>query len=77
MMAALIVLTFVPINVLHPLRVVRFRKFNLALMALWAGLAVFAVVVDFNVSPLVRVALCAIGIYIVFGDAVIRRVRGG
>lgn len=77
MMAALIVLTFVPINVLHPLRVVRFRKFNLALVAIWAVLAVFAVAVDFNVPPLVRAALCTIGIYVVFGDAVIRRVRGG
>ena len=71
-MAALIVLTFVPIHVLHPVRVVRFRKFNFALMAIWAVLAIVAVLKDFNVSATVSGALCAIGIYVVFGDAFIR-----
>jgi phosphatidylcholine synthase len=71
-MAALIVLKFVPIHVLHPVRVVRFRKFNFALIAIWAVLTIVAVLKDFNVSAAVSGALCAIGIYVVFGDAFIR-----
>jgi len=71
-MAVLIVLTFAPIHVLHPVRVMRFRKFNLALMATWAVLTVMAVMADFNVAPPVSIALCAIGLYVVFGDALLR-----
>src|SRR5438045_5107761 len=37
--AALIVLTFVPLHVIHPVRVARFRGFTLALIAIWAVLA--------------------------------------
>jgi phosphatidylcholine synthase len=71
-MAVLIVLTFAPIHVLHPVRVVRFRMFNLALIAIWAMLTIATVMMDFNVSPSIRAALCAIGLYVVFGDALIR-----
>ncbi len=71
-MAALIVLTFVPIRVLHPNRVRRLRAFNLALMAAWAVLAILAVTADFNVSPWVSAVLVAIGLHVVFGDTLIR-----
>src|SRR3954469_22598279 len=37
-MLALIVLTFVPVHVLHPVRVTRLRRLNLSLMAIWAVL---------------------------------------
>jgi len=73
--AALIVLTFVPIHVLHPVRVSRLRKLNLALMAIWAVLAITTVIVDFNVGLPIRAALCAIGVYVVFGDTAIRLLR--
>ena len=73
--ALLIVLTFVPIRVLHPVRVTRLRRLNLVLMAVWAMLAVAAVVDDFSVPVPVTAALCAIGLYIVFGDAFIRLMR--
>ena len=71
-MTGLIVLTFVPIHVLHPVRVVRFRLFNLALMVLWAGLTVLALAMDFNVPASVSIALCAIGLYVVFADPLLR-----
>ena len=71
-MAILIVLTFAPIHVLHPVRVARFRKFNLALMAIWAVLTIFTVAMDFNVSAPIRAALCAIGLYVVFADLLLR-----
>jgi phosphatidylcholine synthase len=73
--AGLIVLTFVPIHVIHPVRVTRARNLNLVLIGIWAVLAIVSVIDDFNVGLPVRVALCAIGLYVVFGDAVIRLMR--
>ena len=73
--AALIALTFVPVRVLHPVRVKRFRGFNLSLIAVWAALAMVAVINDFNVAMPVTAALCAIALYVVCGDAVIRLLR--
>jgi phosphatidylcholine synthase len=70
--AALIVLTFVPLHVIHPVRVTRLRGLNLALMAIWAGLAIVALAYNFDVAPAVSLGLCAIALYIVGGDWVIR-----
>ena len=70
--AALIVLTFVPFNVIHPVRVRRLRPLTLSLMAIWAVLAVHALRSDFNVSLWVTLTLCAIAVYIVCADALIR-----
>ena len=73
--AILIVLTFVPFNVLHPIRVVRLRRLTLSLIGLWAVLVMVALVNDFHVSMPVTAALCAIAVYIVGCDAAIRLVR--
>lgn len=70
--AAFIVLTFVPFNVMHPVRTTRFRIFNLALIALWAVLAVVALVQDFNVPAPISFTMCAIALYVLFSDTVIR-----
>ena len=48
--AVLIVLTFVPFNVLHPVRVVRLRSLTLSLIAVWAVLAIFALASNFDVG---------------------------
>jgi phosphatidylcholine synthase len=74
-MAGLIVLTFVPLHVIHPVRVTRLRGLNLALMAVWGVLAIFTLARDFDVAAPVSVLLCAIALYIVGGDALIRLVR--
>ncbi len=37
MVAVLIVLTFVPFNVMHPVRVVRLRGLTLSLIGVWGG----------------------------------------
>jgi phosphatidylcholine synthase len=71
----LIVLTFVPFHVLHPVRVVRLRGLTLSLMAIGAVLAVVALVRDFDVGTPVTAGLCAIALYIVASDAVIRLAR--
>jgi phosphatidylcholine synthase len=73
--AVLIVLTFAPFRVVHPIRVVRLRGLTLSLVAIWALLVIFTLVNDFNVSALVTTGLCAIAAYIVGCDAAIRLVR--
>ena len=72
LVAVLLVLTFVPLHVLHPVRVVRLRSLTLVLIALWAMLALYTVAVDFHAGVPVRLALCAIALYIVGSDAAIR-----
>src|SRR3984957_748971 len=45
--AVLIVMTFVPFPVLHPVRVVRLRGLTLTLVAIWAALVVYALANNF------------------------------
>src|SRR5712672_922550 len=63
--AALIALTFVPLHVVHPVRVVRRRGLTLSLLAVWAVLALIVLASDFNVGIPIIAALCAIPAYIV------------
>src|SRR4051812_12135149 len=72
LVALLIVLTFVPFHVIHPLRVARLRSLTLSLIAVWAVLAVVVLIYDFHAAMPVTVALCAIALYVVASDAVIR-----
>jgi len=72
LVALLVVLTFVPFYVVHPVRVARLRSVSLALIALWGMLALYTVVVDFDVSFTIRAALCAIAAYILGSDLVFR-----
>src|SRR5882724_8398644 len=73
--AVFIVLTFVPFNVIHPVRVVRLRWLTLSLIGVWAVLAIVTLVYDFNVAMPITLALCAIAVYVVASDAVIRLMR--
>jgi phosphatidylcholine synthase len=73
--AILIVATFVPFHVLHPVRVARWRKLTLSLIAVWAALAVYVLIRDFEVGLPVTVALCAIAAYVAGSDAAIRLAR--
>jgi phosphatidylcholine synthase len=73
--AVLIVATFLPFHVLHPVRVARLRWLTLTLMALWGVLAVTALLNDFDVGAPITIALCAIAAYVVASDAAIRLLR--
>ena len=73
--AILIVLTFVPFHVLHPVRVKRLRGLTLSLMVIGAVLGIYALVNDFDAGPVATVALCAIAVYIAASDAAIRLLR--
>jgi len=72
MIAALAALTFAPIKFLHPLRVRRLRPLNIALLAAWAVLALWAVINDLDPGPYVTWPLVAIAIYF-FGAGLLRR----
>ena len=71
-LAILVALTFVPFHVMHPLRTTRLRKFNIALLIVWASLAFYSILVNFLVPPWIAVMLCVIGVYILFSDLLIR-----
>jgi phosphatidylcholine synthase len=73
--AVLIILTFVPFNTLHPVRVVRLRKVTLSLMVIWALLAILTLASNFDVSLTVTAVLSAIGVYVVGSDAAIRLIK--
>jgi phosphatidylcholine synthase len=73
--AILIGLTFVPFNVLHPIRVVRLRWLTLTLIGVWAVLAITALANDFDVGAAVTTGLCAIAAYVLASDAAIRLAR--
>jgi len=73
--AMLIMLTFVPFRVLHPIRVVRLRWLTLSLIGAWTALVMVALTNDFQVGAAVTAVLCAIAVYIVGCDAAIRFVR--
>ncbi len=71
----LIVATFLPFHVLHPVRVVRLRWLTLSLLAVWAVLLIYTLANDFDVGAPVTIALCAIAAYVVASDAAIRLLR--
>ena len=73
--ALLIVATFLPFWVLHPVRVVRLRWLTLTLMAVWGVLTVYTLVRNFDVETQVTVALCAIAVYVMASDGAIRLLR--
>jgi phosphatidylcholine synthase len=72
---ALIVLTFVPFHVLHPIRVARLRGLTLSLMGTWAVLAIMTLAKDFDVARPITIGLCAIAAYVIGCDAAIRLAR--
>jgi phosphatidylcholine synthase len=72
LVGALVIMTFLPIHVVHPMRVKRWRALTLALMGIWAALAAFAVLRNFDVSPVVAAALVIIGLYVLAADGIDR-----
>ncbi|MFT0859076.1 CDP-alcohol phosphatidyltransferase family protein [Ancylobacter sp. G4_0304] len=73
--AALSVGTFLPIKFVHPFRVVRFRLVTIALLALWAVLAVVAVLEGLRPGLWVTGGLCALALYFLLFGVVASRKR--
>jgi phosphatidylcholine synthase len=63
MVVALAGLTFAPVRFVHPLRVKHWRVLNIALLALWAALALWAVIANLEPGPYVTMPLSAIAVY--------------
>jgi phosphatidylcholine synthase len=61
--AVLVILTFMPLRVLHPFRVLRLRKLNLVALSLWCVLGAYALLTALDPGPLVAWTLAAAGIY--------------
>jgi len=57
------VLTFVPIRFVHPFRVRRLRTVTVALLTLWAVLALAAIRQGLSPEVWITAALCALGLY--------------
>jgi len=73
--ALLIVATFLPFHVLHPVRTMRLRRLTLTLIVVWGALLIYTLLNDFDVGTPVTVALCAIAFYVAASDSAIRLLR--
>lgn len=65
--AVLALMSFLPIPFIHPLRVVRHRRLNVALMVLWSALASLALMNGMAPGTAVTGTLCVLGLYILGG----------
>jgi phosphatidylcholine synthase len=61
--AVLVVLTFMPLRVLHPFRVPHLRLVNFAALAAWCGLGLYALVTALDPGPIAAWSLTALGMY--------------
>ena len=58
------VLTFVPMNFLHPVRVKRLRNLNLPVFLAWCAFALIALVQDMEASAVVKAGIAVTGAYL-------------
>jgi phosphatidylcholine synthase len=72
-----VVLTFMPIEVAHPLRARHWARLNLALLIVWAALAFTAVAYHLEPPMLVTVGLLAIGAYFLGAGMLLPKQRAG
>jgi phosphatidylcholine synthase len=61
---AIAILTFAPINFLHPVRVQRMRLINLPVFLFWCVLGAISLAMDLKPTPLVQFLLAATSIYL-------------
>lgn len=67
-----VILTFMPINFLHPVRVKRLRPLNLTVFALWCLTGLIALLMRFDAPMLVEGIFLASGIYLYVIGAVLQ-----
>jgi phosphatidylcholine synthase len=73
MIAIFAVLTFAPVNFVHPLRVRSLRPVTIGLMALWIVLAALAVLQNLNADTWIVIGLCLIAVYFLGAGLVTKR----
>jgi phosphatidylcholine synthase len=69
----LAIATFLPFPFIHPVRVARLRTFNIALLVVWAVLALITLARDMAPGPWITAALCAIALYVISAGVLRRR----
>lgn len=67
-----VILTFLPIHFLHPVRVVRLRHLNLTIFGIWSLLSVAALLMNFESPRWVEWGVIAAGLYLYFIGAVLQ-----
>jgi phosphatidylcholine synthase len=72
---ALAILTFVPINFVHPVRVIRWRTATLAALAVWLVAGAWLLATDFEAPLFVKLALLAASAYLACVAAVQQYLR--
>nr|WP_295467329.1 phosphatidylcholine/phosphatidylserine synthase [Mesorhizobium sp.] len=58
------ILTFVPVNFLHPVRVVRLRWLNLPITLLWCGFGAIALAQQMEAFDWVKIGIAVTGVYL-------------
>ena len=61
--AVLVVLTFMPLRVLHPFRVARLRNLNIVALLAWSLLGIYALCTDLDPGAIVAWSFTALGLY--------------
>ncbi len=59
-----VLLTFLPINFLHPVRVKRLRRLNLGVFFAWCGLSAYSLLMHFDTTEWVMWAIAGTGLYL-------------
>ncbi|WP_455189953.1 phosphatidylcholine synthase [Foliimonas ilicis] len=60
------VMTFLPINFLHPVRVKRLRNLNLTITLVWCAFGAIALLQGMNAHDLVKIGIAITGVYLFF-----------
>jgi phosphatidylcholine synthase len=74
---ALAVLSFLPVEFVHPVRVKRWRPLTVAMAAAWSLLAIVALATNLNPGPVVVIAFAAVSFYFAVIGAVLQFTRSG
>lgn len=61
--ALLVILTFMPLRVMHPFRVERLRSLNIAALVAWSALAIHALYADLDPGPIAAWCFAGLGLY--------------
>jgi phosphatidylcholine synthase len=67
-----VILTFLPINFLHPVRVQRLRPLNLGVFLLWSALGAYSLLKYFDMPQWAVVLFIVSGIYLYVIGAVLQ-----
>lgn len=59
-----VILTFLPIHFLHPVRVERLRPLNLGMFLIWSALGIYALLLHFHTPLWLKVAFSVSGLYL-------------